>query len=453
VTHFVYFYYLVLLLLTVLYGGKLIGLKDRNLIWPAILTISSFYVLRFTILGGKEIILMSLAMLGLYSLDKLLQKKEIDWQYLVFLAMTLGIATFINFSGTVVAGIIGFLFIFCTRYPLRLRLLATSTLVVLILLFGGFEAWMGTTGFIFNSSPLSQGAVSVDAGRLRQAELINYGLHESNIFWRGKLQAFTQPQFFGFIFIIWLVITITSCIKRHKRSQLENTLFLYAVVYFLIIMDPFSLNPHPYAYVLSISPKYSLMLVPMIAVILSGRKETVLYLEKIIPKNLIYLSGIFLLLLHPGIRNYLLSDSMKIISRMMPLTRDPEYYLSLINGLMIGLGLASLVLVLTAKYWQRHYAKLAAFGLLVIPTVFLLNSNFSFWKTMSNIYKPLPIRMVSGAVDENERDAFTLVNYVNDKISTDERIIFLFRDNRIGFFIKNNSFVVNNNGLKLINEY
>ncbi|KKU26444.1 MAG: hypothetical protein UX37_C0002G0010 [Microgenomates group bacterium GW2011_GWA2_46_16] len=376
-THFVYLYYFVLLLFTVDYGGKLLGLKRSKRIWPVVFLISSFYLLRFTIFGAKEIILMELALLSLYALNELSKKTKIEWQYIGLMGMTMGLGSFLNFSGTLIALIMGFLFLIWVRYPLKLRLWATTTIISLTLIFGGFEPWNGVVNFIFSPTPLAQGTKTVDVVKLKQAELNNYDLKTNlDVLFRGKLQAFTQPQFFGFVYIIWLIILIVAWRKKQIFNHLEKLLLAYIGIYFLIIMDPFSLNPHPYAYVLAISPKYSLMLLPMLAVTMAGRPETVLYIQDKIPRNSIYYLGILIPLLFPGVRSLFVEPLMQIIKELMPLTNDRAYYLSLLNNLMVGTGVISLFMVITAGHWQRHYAKLAIIGLLILPTLFLLYSNF-----------------------------------------------------------------------------
>jgi len=342
-THFVYFYYFVLMLFAVCYGGKLLGLKKGLQIWSVVLTLSSFYVLRFTIFGGKEIILATLALLSLFAMYEFGTKKTIDWKYVWLMGIMMGIGSFINFSGTILAFILGLIFFIWIRYPIKIRLMGATILVGLTLLFGAFEPWNGLVSFVFNPTPLSQGTEVVDVKKIKQAELGNYGLKNNlSVLIRGKLQGFTQPQFFGLIFSIWLFIAIVSWVKGHKYSRLEKLLLLYTSVFFLIIMDPFSLNPHPYAYVLSISPKYSLMLVPIVAVMLSGRRETVLYILSKIPKKMIYGFGLFMLLLLPQIRVFLIDCFMRIFATFMSFTQADEYYISLLNALFVGMGIVSI---------------------------------------------------------------------------------------------------------------
>lgn len=375
-TQFLYFYYFVLLLLTASYGGKLLGLNWLQRIWPVVLTLSCFYLIRFTIYGAKEIILMVLSTLSLLALYELGKSKNIEWKYLILMGMTMGLGSFINFSGTLIALIIGLLFVVWVRYPLKIRLVTAIILAVITLMFGGLEPWNGVVNFVFSPRPLAQGTKIVDATKVRQAELANYQLSENEVLWRGKLQAFTQPQFFGLVYSIWLIILVIAWRQRQAFTDLEKLLLLYIGIYFLIIMDPFSLNPHPYAYVLAISPKYSLMLLPMIAITMAGRLKTLYYIRDKIPKNFIYSFVILVPLLLPDVRDLLGEQGAKIIGVLMPLTNSHVYYLSLLNGLMLGGGIMSLLIVITAGYWQRHYAKLMVIGLLMLPTLFLLYSNF-----------------------------------------------------------------------------
>lgn len=375
-TQFLYFYYFVLLLLTVSYGGKLLGLNRLQRIWPVVLSLSCFYLIRFTIYGAKEIILMVLSTLSLLALYQLGKSKNTEWKYLILMGMTMGLGSFINFSGTLIALIIGLLFVFWVRYALKMRLVAAIILAVITLMFGGLEPWNGVANFVFIPTPLALGTTSVDAAKVRQTELANYQLSENEVLWRGKLQAFTQPQFFGLVYSIWLIILVIAWRKGHAFTDLEKLLLLYIGIYFLIIMDPFNLNPHPYAYVLAISPKYSLMLLPMLALTMTGRLKTILYIQTKIPKNFIYCFGMLIPLLLPDLRSFLGEQGTKIIAVLMPLTNSHAYYLSLLNSLMLCVGIASLLITITARYWQRHYVKIAVIGLLMLPTLFLLYSNF-----------------------------------------------------------------------------
>ncbi len=436
-TQFVYFYYLMILLATVLCGGQLLGLKGKNYIWPAVLLLSSFYVLRFTILGGKEIVLMTTTLLCLYSVYELGKTKSVNWKYLVLLGITLGLGCLINFSGTIIVMILGAVFLVWMRYPIKVRLWAASALAVLTLLFGGLEPWTGIVEFVFDPNPLSQKTETVDATKLKQIELQNYGLKDGDVLLRGKLQAFTQPQYFGLIFIIWVTLVLTSWYRRESWSQIEKLLLLYVGLYFMIIIDPLSLNPHPYAYVLSISPKYSLMLVPILAVMIAGRIETTRYLIQKIPKWSIYILGVFGLLLLPRLRNVLVTELWQLLRNLLALTREAGYYLDLLNSLMIAVGIAGLILCISAKYWQKHYAKLLALGLLIVPTIVLLNTNFGIEQTLGNMFATLPTKMILGEVDPQNRDTFQLVQEINEQLPAEAPIKFTFADNRITFFITN----------------
>lgn len=437
-THFVYSYYFVLLLFTVGYGGKLLGFRGSNLLWSVVLTLSSFYVVRFAIYGAKEIILMELAILSLYALYELGKSKKIDWKYLILMGVTMGIGSFINFSGTIVAAIIGLIFLFWVRYPLKIRIWTAVVLAGLVILFGGLEPWNGAVGFIFSPTPLSSKTVVVDAAKSKQAELRNYGLATSReVILKGKLQGFTQPQFFGLIFSAWFVITIISWMRGDKWSRLEKLLLSYVLIYFLVIMDPLSINPHKYAYILSISPKYTLMLVPILSILLVGRIETIRSILRRIPKQTVYFVGGFGLLLIPMVRQFLTAKMLEGIENTMSLTQNVEYYILLINNLMIAVGIASLLVVLSAKYWQNHYGKLAVMGLFMIPTLFLINTNFGIIPTLRNMFESIPTKMIKGEIDLDNRNAFTLAKYINENLAKEAQIIFLFRDNRIGFFINN----------------
>ena len=450
-TQFVYFYYFVLLLFTVTYGIKLLGASGKHQLGSLILLMSSFYILRFAIYGAKEIILMELALLSLYALYKLGKAKKIEWKYLVMMSMTMGLSSFVNLSGTIIAGIIGLIFIFWVKYPIKIRLWTATCLAVLTLLFGGLEPWNGAASFILNPLLLSQNTKVEGATNLQEAELSNYqlsggdtvffGYHlditKLNVLLKGKLQAFTQPQYFGFVFYIWAFVMLLAWRKREKTSELEKLLLTYVSVYFFIIMDPFSLNPHKYAYVLAISPKYSLMLVPMVVIMITGKWKLIVDLINKLPKQIVYYFGGLAILLIPWVRHNLANYSWQQLSQMIAYTRDNNYYLDLLSELMMGTSVAGLLIAIFGKYWQKHLSRLVVIVTLILPTIFLLNSNFGILTTLCYTFSPLQDKLVNGTIDEHNKEAFTLVNYINKNMGLDDQIIFLFRDNRIAFFINN----------------
>jgi hypothetical protein len=82
-------------------------------------------------------------------------------------------------------------------------------------------------------------------------------------------------------------------------------------------MDPFFLNPHKYAYVLSISQKYTFLLLPFIVLFTSFNfKYLNEYFSKFRERYILFLSIIPFFLLIPKIKNFLKINLYEITKKL-----------------------------------------------------------------------------------------------------------------------------------------
>ncbi len=457
-THFTYLYYFLLLIVAVTYGGSQLGLTGKSSIVPAALLLSSFYIVRLTIFGAKEIILAVLMLISLYFVDCMRQNTRVEWRYLVVLGALLGTATFINWSGTITAGLIGLTYLIWGKIAWRKRILATAAVAAVTLVIGAFEPWSGIKSFILNPLLFTNSKADSKAQELRQNELVNYGfqrkaeyttesnvaltLSESrvNLIVKGKLQGFTQIQYFGIVFIIWVAGFLIK--KRQTYTDLEKIILTYVLVYFFVVIDPLSINPHQYAYVLSISPKYTLMLVPMVVILIAGKLSVWRKLIEALKPSIIPMGSLGGLFLIPSVREFASNNLVQSAQMIMPFIQPLNYYYSSFNLLLLSFGLLGISIALTFRYWKKKIFSLVLFIFLVFPTLFLVNNNFSFVRTFRTLFSPLSKRMVDGDVDPSNRNLFATVYFINNSIPQDRTILFAFYDNRVPYFITNRNRII-----------
>lgn len=459
-THIWYAYYFVLLLISLYYAGKVIGLPQSKRYLPLLVALGCFYLLRFTILGAKEVILMQLTIVAILSLEELARNRiNINWKMVIILGMSLGIISFVNLNGTIIASILGLLLLAWLPYRLGKRLAVAGVTIALTLLFSAGEPIRSLQGFIINPSLLQSSPNSELADKLKNAELANYQLIQEppaintvpavsvsqtklidptawNVFWKGKLQGLTQIQFFGFVYWLLIASLIMDWKNRGHWTKLEKILLSYIVLYFLIIMDPFGLNPHHYAYVLSISPKYTLLLLPMAAIIISGRYRKLDQLISRLPYRYLPIALVALLWFVTPIRVATTNYLYEMISQTLPLTAAKAYYLSMINRLLLALGASSIVLTLVIKN-KSQFIRATWVILLSLPTLILMENNFSLTKSFGYLASPWYDKLRLGEVVQDNQETFALMHVINTELSQDSQILMLKKDNRLPFYVAN----------------
>ena len=459
----IYSYYFILAIFLLGYYLK----KYTSNVLVGILAFSScYYVLVYgPIFNAKEIILLFFSFFSFMLISEMKAVSDrLKLRYIVLIGTMIGLGIFINLSGIIIGGILFLLLI--KEVGLKKKawsiLLATG---LLLLIFSGSEIM---NVFTFTFIPNKKILLNHDAmATFKSPELTRYNMADSklDILLKGKLQGFTQIQFHGLIFIIFL-ITLFRVAKKHSLDHLSKNILLYIGLFFLIIMDPFFLNPHKYAYVLSISPKYTVLLSIFVAFFIARHFDSLIAIKESTKNRLIFstLKYLFLLLsvliLLSPIRIFLANKLYFILSKIVPIYNSPLYYLQALNRFLLYLSVLSLLVFFILGVTKRLKATMVlslttqisilVIFLFIIPVTFSLNSNYNIYNTIAhttNGNASKKLHMVTNAI--NGKQLYGIIDYINMNIDDDAKILITLRSSSnlyldVWYLTKNNQRLIKN---------
>jgi len=481
---FLYFYYFILTI--VLFALILIRLKfdvERTLIGLT-LFLTCFYFINFLIYGFKEIILAFFLLFGLLACYETVGKtKTIQLNWTIILACILGFAITINYSGLIIAAITCVLYLvvlLAHRVKFISIIIYCCVLSSGILLISGVEI-NNDVGFIFGHPIFSHTTTQLSSSAV--SELTVYKIAPSsnatshvtattnddnldpihttitpittnfdtadqsigiaeNLLIKGKLQGLTQPQFYGFVMWLFIVVLTLQFLQRSKSILFEKIILSFAGLFFFIIMDPFFLNHHPQAYVLSISPKYTILLVPLVALYITTQYAVILKVFTKLNLKYLLLLSVFILLLVPQFRGEAVAVTIDIFQRVTPLYNSLEYYNAKFTELYSMLAIAAVLFSSISAYYILRGVDLRKKVLflnstfLIIgfigPFLFLLNNNYPLVNTFKYLAIPSEQRIIHNAVsDPNTVSMLEAINYLNNNTNPSAKVLFLYYRNYV----------------------
>jgi len=411
------------------------------------LILTCYYLINFTIYGFKEPSLMALTLLSLYLIYYFNSIKTLSIIQPVILGITTGLVCFINYSGSVLSSIIIIIYFLYVHKNLLIKIKYVSVLIISLMLFSFCEpiiflSWV-VAGIIpksdtqiINESNLppqsnyqeisrethyfiSQMTTAIiDGQKSKNTESSGYKiLQDSNFDYliKGKLQGLFQIQFYGPVIIFFLIVLLIN-FKSVVSISFNRLLLIFLLLYCTIFFDPFNLNPNRYSYVLNISPKYTIMLIPILAIIISSQFKNLCHGLNKIPKNisllLFFLIGLMSMMVIFNGQFFLLH-----VSNIIPLYRDNQYYLD--NILSIGYMLLvfsvfSIIYILFFK--SKHNFILIIILPFTIIFSFFYNLNFGFLNTYKYALSGLDIKLEN---IKSDQDYFKNLNFLNWQISNE----------------------------------
>jgi len=446
---FVYFYYFFLSLCIFIYIFLEINNNRELLLLGLTLWLSSYSFSHLMIFGFKEIIYIFIILANLYIIYLLNIKKETNVNlsfFSIIIGALLGIGIFLNFDGVIIAGIILLILLFSgkkTNFSIKNKSISLALISLLIILFGGRVLYTETSQFIFNKGLISNGnrtetffsksneleGHSITEEKIDEKQ--NQGKILSEILMKGKLQSFTQPQFHGLIFFLFLFSLIFYIKDKKGRNLFISIIGFFVLLYSFVIRDPFFLNPHRYAYVLAISQKYTTLLIPLASVFVAYNYSLV-YKFLIKYKYLKYIS-IFSIFIIPSIRNHAVHVLYDVIRKASPLQNPKIYYLDRLNILLLYFPLFSLisfsVLLYLEKYKRKTESERKVFQNLIfislffiIPYTITLNNNQSIGGTITHIFSSDIDKLRTYPADADKK-LYKMIDFVNKNIDLNKKIL------------------------------
>lgn len=409
---FIIFYYFILSLLF-LYILVRDQTKSKKIgLLAVFLLLSCFFFTNFVIFGFKEIIIIAL-ILACYMLFKECiynSKEKIVSRVMLLRAVILGILlgsmSFIHFTGIVLAIFIfvSFILVFPSSTKNKLTMGIISAFLAYLFSLGEIKYFIiwSTTGLklptfigseIGNIFPFLNNILSVQdvQNQFSVGELKSFGiLSTSDRLIKGKLQPFTQLQYFGFVY--WFVTLLLLLNFRSILRKKENLfVVLFILLFLLLIINPFSLVNHFASYVFLVSPKYFLLLLPVI-ILLSAQNYTFFRnILHVVPRWLVVMFTFIVLVFSSVV--FVCSNSItSVLGFVIPLHyRSGDYYagkLHELSFLYIVISFLILVLIfLRSKMLKRiPLRELFYIGnLFLIPFIFSMNNNFDTVNTLTKI--------------------------------------------------------------------
>lgn len=393
------YYFLLTLLLTYTLSRKISGNPLAG--WFSVFLVSStFYFINYTIYGFKEVIILSGLLLLFLIIEEFLEHPMVAKAVLI--GLVLGLISYVNMSGVLISIIImGWMFLWIGGgIPTRLLYCLLIGMTAYGFSLGEmtfFSEWV-MYGFAKVMQPITGKVISINnSGRFwnpsAQSEFTAFGiLNDLDVYVKGKFQGFTQLQYYGLTF--WWLIPALTRIKSIWRNPGAKRILLFIGSYFVVLMDPFSLNRHEYSYVLVYSPKYTIMLVPFVAILIGigiDRYKEIFRRLKI--------QGAMLVLLAIFWFSAVVShqiDWAAVIGRLIPLYRSLDYYQVIMEQLFLvmtilsgGLLIAGGVGLITrrgifGKWFTQMNISWYLFSILPAVILWLIpfNSNFNVQKSL-----------------------------------------------------------------------
>lgn len=467
-TRFIYFYYFLLSIFALYYYLR----KHRfHALAGVCIFLSCYYSLAFgPLLGAKEIILLFLSFFSIMLTNEI--KKATDparYKYAIAVGLLIGLAMYINLSGIIIGGIIFLLLL--KEFGISKRAIPLIFFAALsITVFSGFEI-DSIPKFILNRNSL---AIKNTSTTFSSGELNNYKIGtlqnkkatlnaqpdsslKLSVMLMGKLQGITQIQFYGFIFIIFL-ITLFRTLKDRSLNDTSKNVMLYMILFFFIVMDPFFLNPHKDAYILSISPKYTVLLTIFAAFFIATHFDSLTKIqEKSTNKIILLLFSYFMffssiLCLIPLARKMFVDIIFFLLSKIIPLYNDTDYYLSVLNNFTMFLAIAYIGIFLIF-YALKKFNKIREISLtsmlsasiivflFIFPNLFTLSLNYNIRYALTHLFHPNDAGKIAATTNiPTDKQLFTIIDYINNHVRDNEKIyVAVFGDNNNVWYLTNNN--------------
>ncbi len=430
--------------------------KDANpdtLLVGLFLIFTTYLFVNLTVLGFKELPLLCLALL---IIDKITSSdKGSRYSYGIYIGILLGLMSFINLSGTVLASILILMTFFSRKLNKKLLISQYPLMLISILISSGMEfsyffAWVlsggsketnvislliGKFSTATNLASFEQTFLSVSSPtQANMQEYASYNINSAiDAYTKGKLQGFFQLEYYGIIFLVFLIVLVFRY-KYLITNTITKYLLIFLGLYYLIILDIFGINRNKFAYVMTVSHKYTVLIVPIIALIIVSQwawlknKFAGINLKIFSILNLLTLLLIILL----KFSNY--TPVMLFVNHLIPVHNSPLYYYQLVEKTFSSLAFSCGILVLligisvvvfkekVSNYWKTNnlsgiFIILIAF---MFPFLILFNSNFGIKVTLLNSFSDNEYKLAHIIGWE---DRYTMINFMN-KLPKKSKILF-----------------------------
>ncbi len=434
--------------------------RSDNII-SVFLILTCYYFINFTIYGFKELLIIGIIIISLQLIQAVNFKDSKKTSILILLGICLASLSLLNYSGTVIAGILIIItFLFYKSSIVKKVLISFLIFIIMCTVSLGeparFYRWsfeginsktQNITGIftaVITKYKENKNNTVIIENAQKEHEIVNFNIGESRFsyFTRSKFQGIFQIQFFGFIFHVFILVLILR-FKHLIKNDLSRIFLLFILMFTAIVIDPFSLNPNKYSFVLDISPKYTLILVPLVAFILS---EHISFIKSILQKigittTLSLLTSASIISLF--VSKYLYIDIFHLLKFLIPTFQEPYYYYKLIKNITLWLSIfgffVSFIIFIVYVFrqkkliycWKKHSVSFNLYFTTLFFIIFLIpfQSNYGisniFTHTLAN--KETKLLHNNGGKNFFETIVYTK-NMIIPKLNTNETLVFIDTD-------------------------
>lgn len=398
------------------------NVAEKSLL-TVLLILSTYLFINLAVLGFKELPMLCFILLIFDVLSK--PTYHPTKSNSIYIGVLMGMMSYINLSGSLLSCIIILIifFLFPKLSFIKRSLLTARSLIILVLVSGfefpyffewiipGYSTVRNNILTLLHQSaqtigiyiPYIQSEYISPVFREFTSYKISSGIDQ---YTKGKLQGFFQPEFYGLIFPLFLTVLIFR-FRQLIANNYIKLLLIFIALYYLILIDIFGLNHHEYSYILTASHKYTVMLIPFIALVIGSQWFWIKHILKLLRLHiLVMISSVALIASIFYIdRNY--NNILNVLRLFMPMYNSNQYYvdvLKLANHSFIVV--ISILLTAIAFFFLLFRKKLSEFwnknsmgaivvliALFYLPSLFFFNTNFGLADTLTLSFRSKEIKL------------------------------------------------------------
>lgn len=387
------FYYFTITLVALFALARKIA-STNAAFFSVFLLVTCFNFVNFSILGYKEIIIISLSLCSLLlatEIYKLKQNSRDNYFLYLVQGAVLGYMSYIHMGG-VILGLIILLAMAISNLNISIKYITKHLLIVISAYIFSFNElnifvkWV--LSGINNQLSFVGVANNVNLDLVSSHELAAFGIDNNLDRIIGKMQGFLHINSFGIVYWVALCLILVG-FRRILKNWFARLILIISSLYLFFIIDPFKIFTHYSSYVFLVSPKYYLTILPIVILLASVDYEKLAnYLSKlkklwlvliIIASTLIFLS-----------QHQAINVLTKALGLVIPMHyRSMDYYTNKAWQILIVSAIASLAFAFMLLVFKKHTDKLNEIFITLliffIPFVFVLNNHFSLLQTVNNI--------------------------------------------------------------------
>lgn len=442
------FYFFIILCISVYYtSSRNFGIKSG--IYSLFLMLTTYLFIYHSISGFKEMIIITITILLLNIISNY---KLISYKLLTLIGIMMGLMSFVNYSGILISAMVLLTLLLYCKEKIYWKVSSIVFILCVMFLMSGFEIISFYKFISLGLKPTNQQApLSVIVKNINNQNLNNvpevvskpvavneingYNItNESDIYTKGKFQGLFQIEYYGLIF--WLLLLIATIKAKHIwRDRNIRAMALFSILYYLIIYDPFSLNPHQYSHVLSLSNKYTTLLIPIVAIIICSHIEYIYTLFGKFKPLYILITSILYILTHFLYIQYHYRNILDVITLFIPIHQNLDYYQSVIikaDRLVMYVAIIIVLTITSYYYYNRsqanmkwlssHYSFIILMNVVfLLPFIFFFNTNIGFSQTFKHTFSNKSTKLSNIIGWEG---LYETTNYIN-ALAPDQHILFI----------------------------